>query len=94
MARFPQDAAEAWRRHIYVEGLYAAPMGGFLAKRKPLSALHKCYQGSLYMSKTVKADAQQRCRTAPSPVTCTTPTAKLIIMHEGCMHLCHKARWW
>lgn len=25
--RSPQDAAETWRRHIYVEGLYAEPMG-------------------------------------------------------------------
>ena len=30
VARSPQDAAEAWRRHIYVEGLYAQPMGVFL----------------------------------------------------------------
>ncbi|CAL5223157.1 g5626 [Coccomyxa viridis] len=28
VARSPQDAAEAWRRHIYVEGLYAQPMEG------------------------------------------------------------------
>jgi len=27
--RSPQDAAEAWRRHVYVEGLYAQPMGLF-----------------------------------------------------------------
>ena len=27
VTRSPQDAAETWRRHIYVEGLYAEPMG-------------------------------------------------------------------
>lgn len=27
--RSPQDAAEAWRRHVYIEGLYAQPMGLF-----------------------------------------------------------------
>lgn len=33
VARSPQDAAEAWRRHVYVEGLYARPMGALLVQK-------------------------------------------------------------
>ena len=47
VARSPQDAAEAWRRHIYVEGLFAQPMGmsGPLAfTRIHLLIIHNCIQ--------------------------------------------------
>ena len=45
VTRSPQDAAETWRRHIYIEGLYAQPMG--MAQNRmlrvfPFLAFHCC----------------------------------------------------
>ena len=58
MTRSPQDAAEAGRRHVYIEGLYAKPMGGILAQC-PSYRMTCILQGCPCEADTVKADAKQ-----------------------------------
>ena len=55
VARSPQDAAEAWRRHIYVEGLYAQPMGVFPTQY--FSEIITCMLENLSMQRTLLASS-------------------------------------